>query len=648
MIKNIQIPLVKIDSTITKMQQTQGNDIIIQGYASTTNTDRAGDIIQPSAWQKGGLTDYLKNPILLYNHNYDKPIGTVTQLSVDSMGLKVKASVAAQAQCAVMVKKGIIKTFSVGFQVKQADYIRQTGGIHIKSAYLVQISAVTVPCNSDALFEVSKSFQTQKQYNKFIQNIDKGEQPKRVQETQKENNKMDPQEIEGIVAKALAAADQARALRQRQEKQQAKKAAQQQQVVNKAVQRATVEVLKSSQQKLMAQVTKRMQQAAQSGKLQLADLKQQLKQKGQQLQKMTKSKRVFQGGSASNSWKKQFKQDIQKAYVLGRVTNKGYQTQFGKDLLQKVNAFSSVQVSSQDFQQQVSTDIQIDIENELILAPMFNQIAMTSASMILPIQPDAGYAEMTSNRKPSGTPPSGSLDQRGVAHGTFDGIKLRQVELKTYKMIAKTYLANQTQQDAILPILPILRDSMIRQHARGVQNLLLLGNHSDGVYSSVSNGLLQYAQTANRNIVAPGTDTPLTAATLFTLRKAMGKYGMRQNDLVYIVSQRGYYQLIQDAQFQDANIVGANNATKLTGQVGQLYGSSVVMCDQFPQAAAGKYNALVLNRRNFLVPRLRGFMSQSEYLVEQQHRVMVTSQRLGFQEVIANAPAVIGHKYAAA
>jgi hypothetical protein len=74
-------------------------------------------------------------------------------------------------------------------------------------------------------------------------------------------------------------------------------------------------------------------------------------------------------------------------------------------------------------------------------------------------------------------------------------------------------------------------------------------------------------------------------------------------------------------------------------------GSPVVVCDEFAAKAAGKFAACVVNTRNFLVPRLRGFILESDYEVGNQRRVLVASQRLGFDEIIAGAPSVATFKY---
>ena len=67
----------------------------------------------------------------------------------------------------------------------------------------------------------------------------------------------------------------------------------------------------------------------------------------------------------------------------------------------------------------------------------------------------------------------------------------------------------------------------------------------------------------------------------------MGKYGVNPSEVVYIVSQRTYYELLEDSEFQDANLVG-DMATKLSGEIGQVFGSRVILCDEFATPAVSK------------------------------------------------------------
>ena len=642
------------DSSIKAVDTSPDGELKIEGYASTTAIDRSADVILASAWTKsGGLNNFQRNPILLFNHNYDKPIGKVIAMGTDSKGLKINGVISKSAGDVYnLVKEGVLSTFSVGFLIKDAEYDKQNDGLIVKDAELLEISVVSVPCNQDATFSVAKSFDSQSDYLTFRKQFENalGGQPlaetggsSEGAETASRKIKMDEETINAQIQKGIADALAAKAA--------ADAAAAQKAAEEKAVQDAMVsKVLATAEEKIYAELEKRFKDDTTDLNTKLEGLRAELAEKSTELQNIANSKRVFADRGNNTDWKKEFSGEMDDAFLLGRITGKGYNTDFAKQLLEKVNAHSSVQVSTDNFEREVSINIEREIQLELILAPMFREIAMNSASMVMPIMPDASYATITSAAALPGSAPAGTLDSRGTAVGSENGIALTEIELRTIKMIAKSYIGNETEEDAIMPILPLIREGMIRQHARGVENLILLGGHADGAYPSVSataaTGLLKYASSGGRTVTAAGTATPLTAAALLGLRKQMGKYGLRPSDVAYIVSQQCYFELLEDAEFQDFNLVNTQ-ATKLTGEVGQIFGSSVMVCDEFPTPAAGKYHALAVNTRNFVVPRQRGITVESQYLVEDQHKVLATTQRLGFKEIIPDAKSVIGLKYAA-
>ena len=307
--------------------------------------------------------------------------------------------------------------------------------------------------------------------------------------------------------------------------------------------------------------------------------------------------------------------------------------------MQKVNEHSGVQVSSADFEQTVSSNIERDIQMELVLAPLFREIAMQSATQILPILPDAGYAEWTANQAASGSSPHGNLEERGDTYGApFGGVDLTERTLSTKKLISQSYLGNETEEDAIIPILPLIRESIVRSHARAVENMILVGNHADGAFGTsgaAPDGLITLAagDSDKTQSATAFASEALTAAQLLGARKNMGKYGIRPQDVVYIVSTTEYHNLIADSAYADASQV-EGLATKLTGEVGRVYGSPVLVCDEFAAAAVSKFYAIAVNTRNFVIPRLRGVTVESDYEVANQRRVLVASQRLGFTDII--------------
>ena len=654
--------IFKLDSSIKSIEEGE-TELKIAGYASTNAMDRSADRILSTAWTKGGLNNFKSNPILLFNHNYDKPIGKVVEIETDGRGLKIKGVISKSAGDVYnLVKEGVLSTFSVGFLIKDADYDKSVDGLVVKDAELLEVSVVSVPCNQDATFSVAKSFDNQEDYLNFRKQFDNalgGQPPAETggssegAETASRKIKMDDNTqdlINKAVADALAASQ--KAAEEKAAKEAAEKATAE--ALEKKVADAAAKVIATSEERIAAELEKRFQDKEINLEKAVEGLRSELAEKATEIAALTNSKRVFADrGGNSTEWKKSFAREIDDAYMLSRITGKGYDTAFAKQLMEKVNAHSSIQVSSADFEQEVSTNIERDIQNELILAPMFREIAMNTASMIIPVMPDTGYAEINGDAgTTNATAPNGTLDKR-IGGSDRGGIGLTEVELRTVKMIAKSYLGNETEEDAIMPILPLLREAMIRQHARGVENMILLGGHADGAYTSLpttaAQGLLKYASSQGRdlNTGTAGTTPALTAAGLLTLRKNMGKYGLRANDVSYIVSQRAYFELLEDPEFQDFNLVNTQ-ATKLNGEVGQIFGSSVMVCDEFPDAAAGKYYALAVNTRNFVIPRQRGVTVESDYSVEDQRRVLVTTQRLGFREIIADAKSVIGFKYPAA
>ena len=144
----------------------------IKGSASTNAVDRAGDIIEHDAWTKGGLENFKNNPVILFNHNYDRPIGRAKELSVGENGLDITARISKSAnEIKDLIKDGVLGAFSVGFKVKDAEYMTETDGYKIKDAELFEVSVVSVPCNQNAVFSIAKSFDNMEEYNKFKQDF---------------------------------------------------------------------------------------------------------------------------------------------------------------------------------------------------------------------------------------------------------------------------------------------------------------------------------------------------------------------------------------------------------------------------------------------------------------------------------------------
>lgn len=637
-----------LNTTIKKISE-DADYITIRGMASTKDTDRVGDIMDPDCWTKGGLDNYMSNPIILFNHDYNRPIGRGTDVKVTKNGLELTAKISkADRYISKLIQDGVLSTFSVGFKVRDADHMKETGGLRIKDAELYEVSVVSIPANQAATFEIVKCFSpTEFELYKSGLTTPKGESETDVSE-RKIN--MNEEELKALVAKQTAAAvKMAMAERDAAEE----KALKEKEEAGKLEDiKQTVAVAASGTEKLLAEVKATFEANREATQSEINTLKAALQDRGEEVKALQASKRQFIAGG-TNDWKKAHEGELRDAYLLGKITEKGWNTSFGKDIINKVNEMSGLAVSNTTvaaYETLVSTSIERDIQNELILANLFREIPMTSAAMALPILPDAGYAEFITTKNitnTGGNAPEGNLSQRGDADGSpYGGFDLGSKTLTTKKLVSLTFLANETEEDAILPILPLINESMVRSHARAVERAMLRADNSVSPFLGSFDGLTTIA-TDNSDVVANTTafaSDALTSDHLIGLRKAMGKYGVRPADVVYIVSERAYFELLEDPEFKDVSLVG-QAATKVRGEIGNVYGSRVILCDEFATPAINQFFALAINTRNFVVPRLRGATLESQYVPRLQHRELIATQRLGFEQIIDGASAVTARKY---
>ena len=651
-----------LNTTIKKISE-DADYITIRGMASTKDTDRVGDIMDPDCWTKGGLDNYMSNPIILFNHDYNRPIGRGTDVKVTKNGLELTAKISkADRYISKLIQDGVLSTFSVGFKVREADHMKETGGLRIKDAELYEVSVVSIPALPAARFEIVKCFSpTEFELYKSGLTTPKGESETDVSE-RKIN--MNEEELKALVAKQTAAAVKMALA----EKEVADKKATEEKTAKEAEEKKleqykseAVAVAKSGTEKLLEEVKATFEANREATQGEIDSLKAALKDRGEEVKALQNSKRQFIANGTSD-WKKAHEGELRDAFLLGKITGKGWNSEFGKDIINKVSDFSGVEIpaaaSVAIFETIAATSIERDIQNELILATLFREIPMTSAAMALPILPDAGYAEFITQKAygTAGQPavagaPHGNLDERGDTAGSpYEGIDLGSKTLTTKKLVSLTFLANETEEDAILPILPLINESMVRAHSRAVERAMLLGSSTIGSFDGLATlaaktiTAVTFART-NTSTTAFASDA-LTSDHLIAMRKSMKKYGVRPSEVIYIVSERGYFELLEDPEFKDVSLVG-QSATKIRGEIGNVYGSRVVLCDEFLTPAVSQYMAIAVNTRNFVVPRLRGVTLESQYVPRLQHRELIATQRLGFDEIINDATAVIGRRYAA-
>ena len=660
-------------NTFKTLGENDDGSVNIRGLASTNSLDRTGDVINHDAWTKSeGLAGFQQNPIILFNHNYNKPIGRATSIEVSKEGLELGAKISKSAgEIKDLIKDGVLGAFSVGFRVKDAEYKEETDGFEIKDAELFEVSVVSVPANQTAMFSLAKSFDSTDEYqefkNLFINNkeanqSDKIETPQATGKTVSQEKPMSTDNeapsasvdlkayAEEVATKTAAKFAMAQAEKDAKEQAQVNAAAAEAAAVEAEQEKvkAIVEVGMEGAERLTKDLEERVSEKHEDLEKVVEELRVDLTEKKAEIEAIRESKRIF--GRENPDWQKAYEKDINDAWTMGLATGKGWDTKLGQSTIEKVNAHSGVGVSSADFEQTVSTNVERDIQLALVLAPLFREIPMSSATQIIPILPDSGYAEFASAQTATGSSPHGNLAERGDTYGSaYGGIDLTERTLSTKKLISQSYLGNETEEDAILPVLPLIRESIVRSHARAVENAVLLGNNADGAFGTSGasfDGLWTLAEAdsdVTQSSTAFASDT-VTAAELLALRKNMGKYGINASDIFYCVSSTAYFNLLEDAEFQDVNLVGSA-ATKLNGEIGSVFGSKIIVCDEFPTAAVNMPAAIAVWPRNYVMPRLRGMTIESDYEVANQRRVLVASQRIGFTDMIDGATSKWAYQY---
>jgi len=143
---------------------TEGANSGMEFVLSDESPDRIGDVIMSDGWE---LRSFARNPIALFNHRSDWPIGRWANLRVEDKALRGKLALAPEGtspridEIRKLVEAGILRAVSVGFrelEAEQLDTKNPWGGMKFKKQELMECSLVSVPANPNAL-AVVKSLQ---------------------------------------------------------------------------------------------------------------------------------------------------------------------------------------------------------------------------------------------------------------------------------------------------------------------------------------------------------------------------------------------------------------------------------------------------------------------------------------------------------
>ena len=161
-------------TTIERLRAMEGIPSIIKDFATevqpiaetanryrftiTTNSpDRERDVIAPDGWQ---LDAYMKNPVVLWAHDYRMPpVALARTMERTESGLVSEAEFIDIPEhpfarmVAALVKIGALRATSVGFRPLKHAYNEERRGVDFQQQELLEFSIVPVPANADCLIE---------------------------------------------------------------------------------------------------------------------------------------------------------------------------------------------------------------------------------------------------------------------------------------------------------------------------------------------------------------------------------------------------------------------------------------------------------------------------------------------------------------
>ena len=136
--------------------------LIIEGYATVVSNpdgskyiDRDGEHVAIDLLK---TSNYLNNPVIVFNHDWGTVVGKCLELVKDAKGVRVKAEIhklTGLEHIYEAVEKGLIVTFSIGFIPSEFTYLEAEDAFEISSAELIEISLAPVPANGASLFSVT-------------------------------------------------------------------------------------------------------------------------------------------------------------------------------------------------------------------------------------------------------------------------------------------------------------------------------------------------------------------------------------------------------------------------------------------------------------------------------------------------------------
>jgi len=146
--------------SVLEIKAVDSEDRVITGIATTPETDRVGDIVDPMGAR------FAKSIPLLWQHQHDKPVGTAEFGKATRSGIPFTASIAKIAEAGPLkdlvdmawqsVKAKLVRGVSIGFRALGYEPL-EGGGLKFTETEIYELSLVTIPANASATIQTIKA-----------------------------------------------------------------------------------------------------------------------------------------------------------------------------------------------------------------------------------------------------------------------------------------------------------------------------------------------------------------------------------------------------------------------------------------------------------------------------------------------------------
>lgn len=285
----------------------------------------------------------------------------------------------------------------------------------------------------------------------------------------------------------------------------------------------------------------------------------------------------------------------------------------------------------------MSADLIRYIELELRVASLHRQIPMPTNPYKLPIQTGLISAYLIAE----------STDESGEK-APDSGIPTGDVTMTASKLAARVLISEEITEDSIVPILPLVKQDIAKALARAVEKATIDGQKSGVIDTGDPPGTTdvrnawdgyRYEVPSSAKVDFSSWSSSNGLSLLRSLRAKMGKYGVRPDDLAYVVSIGGFNKILSVDEVVTLDKYGPN-ATILTGELGKIDGIPIIVSEYVREdldssgiySGAGHTNTIVLlvNRNAFMYGDKRRVTVKQDELIQTDQTVVVSTMRKAF------------------